>query len=279
MSRVGILFVLSALLCVSEGVSADEGISLDCVVEPSMLVELSSQVNGVIESVFVDRGDFVTKDQLVAELKSGVEKASVRLSQKRANMVVDIKTREAEQVLRKNNFTQMEQLHQKKLASQHDYEDAKTASIVADFELQKAIELRRLAYLDLQRTQEVLKQRTINSTVNGVVMEVMKSPGEYVEEHPVVKVAQIDPLYIEIIVPESLYGRFKKGQQLPITIKYPEPSSYSASVDVVDSVIDASSGTFGVRLSLANPDYKIPAGQGCKVTLTSSNAENALEQK
>jgi prepilin-type N-terminal cleavage/methylation domain-containing protein len=41
--------------------------------------------------------------------------------------------------------------------------------------------------------------------------------------------------------------------------------SYQAQVVVVDKVIDAASGTLGVRLQLANPDNKIPAGIQCGV--------------
>ncbi len=246
---------------------ADEEVMLDCVVEPSMLVELASEVRGVIERIYVERGDFVRKGQLIADLMSGVEDASVRLAMKRAQMEVDIKSRLAEQEFRRNNFEQVEQLHAKKLVSHHDFEDAKTASKVADFELQKAYELKKLAALELQRTQEILNQRSIVSTVDGVTVEIMKSPGEFVEEQPVVKIAQIDPLYVEMIVPESFYGRFKTGDQMPVNIKYPDIRSHLARVSVVDSVIDASSGTFGVRLTLPNPGHKIPAGQSCNVTL------------
>lgn len=40
---------------------------------------------------------------------------------------------------------------------------------------------------------------------------------------------------------------------------------YEASVKVVDRVIDAASGTFGVRLQLPNPGYRVPAGVKCRV--------------
>jgi hypothetical protein len=36
-------------------------------------------------------------------------------------------------------------------------------------------------------------------------------------------------------------------------------------VTVVDRVVDAASSTFGVRLELANPDYRLPAGLKCRV--------------
>jgi multidrug efflux pump subunit AcrA (membrane-fusion protein) len=35
-------------------------------------------------------------------------------------------------------------------------------------------------------------------------------------------------------------------------------------VTVVDRVVDAASGTFGVRLEVPNPNYRLPAGLKCK---------------
>jgi multidrug efflux pump subunit AcrA (membrane-fusion protein) len=35
---------------------------------------------------------------------------------------------------------------------------------------------------------------------------------------------------------------------------------YKAKATIVDKVVDAASGTFGVRLELPNPDYKLPPG-------------------
>jgi hypothetical protein len=35
---------------------------------------------------------------------------------------------------------------------------------------------------------------------------------------------------------------------------------------IVDRVVDAASGTFGVRLELSNSDLRLPAGRKCNVT-------------
>lgn len=40
---------------------------------------------------------------------------------------------------------------------------------------------------------------------------------------------------------------------------------HTGRVTVVDRVVDAASGTFGVRLALPNADYRLPAGLKCKV--------------
>ncbi|CAN0204246.1 unnamed protein product [Phaeothamnion confervicola] len=41
--------------------------------------------------------------------------------------------------------------------------------------------------------------------------------------------------------------------------------SFRARVTLVDKVIDAASGTFGVRLELPNPGGRVPAGIKCRV--------------
>jgi multidrug efflux pump subunit AcrA (membrane-fusion protein) len=45
----------------------------------------------------------------------------------------------------------------------------------------------------------------------------------------------------------------------------PVGGELEAKVMVVDSLIDAASGTFGVRLELPNPGRRIPAGLRCRI--------------
>ncbi len=49
---------------------------------------------------------------------------------------------------------------------------------------------------------------------------------------------------------------------------------FVARVVVVDPVVDAASGTVGIRLELPNPNYRLPAGLKCKVQfLTGKTAQ------
>ncbi len=50
----------------------------------------------------------------------------------------------------------------------------------------------------------------------------------------------------------------------------PVGGRYWARVAIVDGVMDAASGTFGVRLILQNPDYCVPAGLKCQVDFSGS---------
>ena len=51
--------------------------------------------------------------------------------------------------------------------------------------------------------------------------------------------------------------------------EFPGDTVHVASVSIVDRVIDAASGTFGVRLKLPNPDHEIPGGLHCQVRFLS----------
>ena len=133
-------------------------------------------------------------------------------------------------------------------------------------ELQAAKEQSRIAQLELQRSQAILEIRTIRSSIDGIVVARSLSPGEFVlNEGQIITLAQIDPLNVEVFAPIRLYPEIKVGMTAKVMPEAPVGGALTATVTIVDSVFDAASGTFGVRLELPNPDLKIPAGLHCLV--------------
>jgi multidrug efflux pump subunit AcrA (membrane-fusion protein) len=119
----------------------------------------------------------------------------------------------------------------------------------------------------------------VASSVSGVVVERLLNGGEFTKQAPIVKLAQIDPLRVEVIVPVLLFGRIKVGSQADVVPEEPVGGVWHASVTVVDRVIDAASGTFGVRLALPNPDLRLPAGLKCKVRFNINGVVNGGRQR
>jgi membrane fusion protein (multidrug efflux system) len=126
---------------------------------------------------------------------------------------------------------------------------------------------RRLADLELQRTGAEVALRTIRSPINGVVMERFMSPGEFPKQERILKLAQLHPLKVEAYVPISLLGKLTVGMDVQVKPEDPVGGIYKAKVTVVDRVVDAASGTLGVRMELANPELRVPAGLKCTVRL------------
>lgn len=224
-------------------VLAQQNHAFDGLIEPSEVVKVSSQVSSLLAEIIVERGDRVRKGQVIARLNSKIERAVVDLALARMEFS-------------KRKVFRNEELYRKKLIPIHDKDEMET-------------EL-RISELQLREAQEKLEIRTIRSPINGVVVERFLSPGEYVGEEAFMEIARINPLYVEVVVPVEIFGKIKKGMRAEVRPEFPAVRTYSARVIIVDKVIDAASGTFGVRLELPNPKYLLPAGLKCKVVFTLS---------
>ena len=239
----------------------------DCVIEARQALDIRSPVEGVIEAVHVQRGATVKRGQTLAILFSGPERASLDLARSRAANEGEIKAAEARVEITRKKHERAEELLKKNFVSANARDEAEAEFRLASEQLRVAQENRRLAELEVKRAQEVLAQREIRSPVSGVVVEVMLKPGELTssnQKDPIVKLMQIDPLNVELILPVQHYGRIKAGQRAWVLPEAPVGGKHLARVEVVDPVLDAASGTFGVRLTLPNSDRRIPAGLKCR---------------
>jgi len=243
-----------------------ESLVLDGLIEPSLVVNVGSSVPGILETVEAERGDMIVKGQVLARLNSGVENATMELARARTEMKAIINERQAQVNFSLRRKKRYEELYKKKVIPFEKMDEAKTDSDTALLDLEEAKENMRLAELELKRSIEVVRRMTIYSPINGVVMERFLSPGEYVEDQPVLKLAQIHPLYVEIFALVELLGKIEVGMHADVSPEEPVGHVYKARVKIVDRVVDAASGTFGVRLELPNPQYRLPAGLKCKVT-------------
>ncbi len=239
----------------------------DCLIEARQSIAVRSPVEGVIESIRVQRGELVTKGTLVATLSSGPERAALDLARSRATMEGELKSAEARVELTRKKWERADELQKKNFISANARDEAEAEYRLATEQLRAARENRQLAELDVNRAKEVLAQRSLKSPVNGVVVEVMLRPGELMssnQKDPIMKIVEIDPLNVELVLPVSQFGRIKVGQLAEVLPEEPVGGRHRARVEIVDSMVDAGSGTFGVRLRLANPGYRIPAGVKCR---------------
>lgn len=237
---------------------------LDCLIEPEMVVELGSSVDGIVETITVDKSDLIEAGDMLVTLESSVEKAAVALAKERAHRDDTIHSKKvaAEFALRQRD--RVRELHKKKAASGTDKDQAETDARLANLDLETAKNEQRLAKLELARAEAALEQRTIVSPLSGIVVERYLNPGESVEDKPILRLAQIDPLRIEVIAPRALFGKVEKGMTALIAPEQPANGHYEATVSVVDGIVDAASGTFSIRLSVPNPDHKLFGGLRCR---------------
>jgi RND family efflux transporter MFP subunit len=244
------------------------GADFDCIIEARQNVEIRSPVEAVIESVRVQRGDVVKKGQVLVTLESGPERATLELAKSRARMEGELKAAEARLNLAEKKLARAQELYAQNFISVNARDEAEAEYEFATEQLRQARENQLLAELEVKRNEEVLGLRTVRSPLAGVVVDVHQKPGEFATtdlRNPIVRLAEIDPLNVEVILPVSMFGKIKVGSRATVMPEAPIGGRLPAIVKVVDRVIDAASGTFGVRLELPNPTGRIPAGARCRV--------------
>ncbi len=240
---------------------------LDCLIQPNQVIQLGSAVPGVLDRVLVERGDLVKQGQVVAQLHSDVERAALALAQKRAEMEAELKGADKTADFAQREHQRASDLYEKKFVSQGFVDKTATEASVAQSKVYQAKERRQVAAMELQVAQAQLSQRSIRSPIAGVVTDRYLSSGEYIDDKALIRIAKIDPLRIEVVVPASAYGQVETGAQAMVTPDLAGARPSAAKVTIVDRVVDAASNTFRVRLELPNPNNEIPAGLRCKVDL------------
>ena len=262
---IGAVFALTHSTAVASDLASER---FDCLVEPKMSVLVGVPTQGVIDTLEVERTDFVEAGQVIATLHSDVEIAAMEHARVRATMKSDIQAREADLRLAQVNMRRINELIAKQLVPQQQRDEAEAELEVARMALRQARDNKRLLEQEYVRAREIAEQRVIHSPISGVVVEVRAYPGEFVFQNPIVSIAQIDPLKVEAIVPARYFGAIQEGMRAEIEPEIQTGGALSAMVSRVDKLIDAPSGTFSVHLELNNADNRTPAGQRCTIAFS-----------
>jgi RND family efflux transporter MFP subunit len=258
-----VLTLLAGVTAVNLAVAAP----LPCLIEPEEVVELGSPVIGVLESISVERGDQVEKKQIVAQLMDTVEARAMELASSRAEDEAELQSAIAASEHAKREKRRLLSMLKKKLISRQVVDKAITEASLAFHKLEQARANLRNSKLELKLAIAQLNQRALRSPIEGVVTDRYLSPGQRVQDQPILKIVRIDPLRVEVIVPAEHYNRFSLGQKVNITPQLAGFDSEEAEITIIDRMIDPGSNTFRVTLRLPNPDHAIPAGARCKADL------------
>ncbi len=213
--------------------------SVGCVIEPSVRIDISSPVEGVLADRPVRLGASVTKGQQLFSLRSDVELAAVELAEIRAEFAL-------------RHYERNEGLYQEELISVHERDEFQT-------EFQVAIK-------ELQQAKAVLSLRSVQSPIDGVVIDYFVESGEFVRTEPVMALASLNPLKVEIVMPYESLGSVLEQSILTIFPVEPVGGVYQANITMIDPIVDAASGTYRIRAHVDNPQNRLPAGIECKVS-------------
>jgi RND family efflux transporter MFP subunit len=208
-----------------------------CLLEPSIDIQLSSPVQGVVREITVKRGDRVKKNQVVMKLNSKVLQASLETVSARLEFA-------------KREVQRSADLYKQNLISEHEQDEMLTEKNLAEFQVKEA--------------QLRLSERETLSPISGIVVERYKKPGEYVDETPIMRVVSLNPLHAEVVIQADMYGEITKKSTVSLYTDN-STSRHDGIIKNIDPIIDAASNTFAVTIELNNSKGVLIAGSRCRV--------------
>ena len=241
--------------------------AIGCLITPSSTVEIGSPSIGIVQKMHVERGDDVRSNQVLVTLRADTERAHLNLAAVRAAAEAERQSAARAHDFAQRKLERAQDLFRQEFVSAQAVDQATAEEHAARARKAHATEQSLQAKKELLVAQVEVDARTIRSPIDGVVIDVYRRAGERVEEKPMLKIATMDPLHVEVVLPSSLYGRLKVGSALSVQPAFAGLYAVAGTVKLVDRFVDPASNTFRARIVLPNADRAIPAGLRCQVLL------------
>lgn len=244
--------------------------TLGCLIEPDKVAEVGAPAIGVINRIAVERGDYVNSGQVLISMKDEIESASRNVASARAQLDAEIKAAQVARDLAQAKVKRSRDLVSVGFISKEALDQAEAELQIAQNRVFQAQETRKVSKVELDLSNAVLSQRSIRSPFAGLVMERYRTEGERIEREPILRIAKVDPLRVEVVLSFAQYGQIKAGDVATVKSGLPDAPALKATVSLVDRMVDSASNTFRVRLALPNPGNKIPPGLRCSIAFEKS---------
>jgi RND family efflux transporter MFP subunit len=189
-------------------------------------VTVSSQITGVIDLIFVDRGSTVKKGQPLAQLHMGEFDADVKLTKENMDLAK----------------AQLERA--KALAA---------SSVMSKADLDTSSAQYAVAVASWEKAKAVREYAVIRSPFAGVIAEKYARLGQKVvdvQTQPLFKITATEPLLARIYVKEQDLLKVHRGDKVEVVPDNFPKAKTTGSVQFIAPTVDPASGTFQVVVAV-----------------------------
>ncbi len=208
-----------------------------------------SKVRGIINEIYVEEGDEVEAEQVIAKIEDEqykIEVARARATLERLN----------------NEFQRNKELFDRNLIAAESYQNSQY-----EYESQKA------AY-DLAQLN--LENASIKSPISGVISERFVKRGNMIgTDQQVFRVTDFSPLQAILHVPEHEMSKIKKNQQAELHVDAIPDQVFVGHVERISPVVDSETGTFKVTVFVDETKGLLRPGMFGRVKIVYDTRKNA----
>jgi RND family efflux transporter MFP subunit len=257
---LGFFLAFFALTAVAEA-------QIDGFTEPFRKIELASDESGSIAELMVEEGQYVQKNDKIAQLDSRVQEIQLEIAEHLADTRSQLVAAEEGYQKRIAIREQLKQLKAGGHASHSEIIRADMELSIAKAKLLSAKEEVTGREIEKRHAEVQLERRTVLAPFDSVVAKVHRQEGEFLSplRPEIVTLVQVDRLIARFAVPSSQVTAFIVGQTYNIQL-----NGTRTVVGVVHSVgveTDAQSGTVEIKLVIENQKLEFRSGEICTLNI------------
>lgn len=216
-----------------------ETVSASGKIYPEVEVKLTSDVSGEIIQLLVQEGDSVTKGKLLAKIEpdlysTAVERAQAAVNSAKANSA-NAKARiiqiEAQVEQARRAYNRSKSLYEQQVVSQTEFEDAGTAVVNMEAELEAARQSQQAsgynvksAEAGLNEANKSLRKTSLYAPMSGIISRLNVEEGERVvgtaqfEGTELLRIANFDEMELRVDVSENDVVKVREGHRAVVEI-------------------------------------------------------------
>ena len=253
-------------------------------VEPTNLVEISSELSGTLAEVHVDYNDLVSVGTILATLDTTKLEAQLAVSKASLDAAIArVAMAEASLYEAREIFQTTQSLEERGVSTHQAFIEREARFLRAGAELQSAMAERSLAEASLDLQQAELAKACICSPVDGVILNRAVDPGQIVASAlsaPVLfTVAEdLSQMELRLDIDEADIGQIEVGQNAQFTVDAYDNRQFPASIvqvrfapETVDGVV-----TYKGILKIDNSDLLLRPGMTATADIVVNEVRGAL---
>ncbi len=231
---------------------------------PYEMVNVSSELDGILQTIHVDDGSVVTSRQVIAEIKE----TDYRLAVEQAAAI--LKQAEAALANVKQEHERKEALYREELVTKQQYDDIVARLAVAQGDVERAA-----AGVDLAK--EKLTKTRIHAPMAGSINQKKVTAGDYIRNGTLlVSIIRIDLLKLSFTVSEKDVGSIREGQDVTFTVDAFPGREFRGQVKTIYPTLDEKTRSLQIEAVVANTDRNLKPGLFTRVTLYTGPARETV---
>ncbi len=263
--------------------------------------DVSAETAGRVIETPVERGTRVSQGALLvrispSETSAQLQEADANAAQIEARLglvanqpfdrlrVPDVMNAKASLEFAEAEYNRMQSLVDQKVISQSEFDQRRTQLEAARQNYQAALNMADQSFRSLEaaRARVSLARKAVNDTavkapLNGLVAERLVSVGDYVTRgQKVATVVRVDPMRVELTVPEQQVAMIKVGQQVRLTVDAYPGEEFAATVRFISPSLRSDQRALTVEAIASNGDGRLKPGLFATALVRQPDAAPAL---